>query len=136
MYKILIMGLPGSGKTTLAIKLKQQLQDCSWFSADEVRELHADFDFSMPGRIRQAERMLQLADSATTEFVICDFVTPTNQIRKIFNADFTIWMNTRNTSRYSDTDKIFESPQNANLIIQDFNYNIDSIVESLYNVIT
>jgi adenylylsulfate kinase len=131
------MGLPGSGKTTLAQELNKKLPS-HWYNADTVRQHENDWDFSMQGRIRQAHRMKTLANDSEglgVKYVICDFIAPTKRIRKIFDADFTIWMNTLNTSRYLDTDKIFEIPQNANLIIQDFNYTIDSVVNSLYNEI-
>jgi adenylate kinase family enzyme len=36
--KILIMGLPGAGKTTLAEQLHKKLTNCTWLNADEVRK--------------------------------------------------------------------------------------------------
>lgn len=125
--KILVFGLPESGKTTLAEKLQKELQ-YNWFNADEVRKHHNDWDFSEEGRIRQAYRMRDLCEYKDS---IADFVAPTNEIRNIFNADFTIWMNTIKNSRYKDTNKIFEEPQNADIIINDFNYNIVEIIKEI-----
>ena len=56
MKKILIMGLPGSGKTTLASKLIPLL-NAKWVNNDEIRKDANDWDFSEEGRIRQAKRM-------------------------------------------------------------------------------
>ena len=53
--KILIMGLPGSGKTYLAERL-QPLLEAAWYNADKVREMANDWDFSPEGRIRQSMR--------------------------------------------------------------------------------
>jgi adenylylsulfate kinase len=121
MKKILIMGLPGTGKTTLAEELKSQLQlkgkTVAWFNADYVRHINNDWDFSSEGRIRQAKRMKELANGMMTDYVICDFVAPTEKIRKIFEADFTIWMNTNYWSNYQDTDKIFEKPEKVDYTI-------------------
>jgi len=121
MKKILIMGLPGSGKTTLAEELKSQLQlkgkTVAWFNADYVRHINNDWDFSSEGRIRQAIRMKNLANGMMTDYVICDFVAPTEEIRNIFDADFIIWMNTEKNSEYQDTDKIFEKPSKADYTI-------------------
>lgn len=122
MIKILIMGLPGTGKTTLAQELRKQLiialKSVVWYNADIVRELNNDWDFSEEGRLRQAKRMRDLADyHKDVDFVICDFVAPTQEIRNIFDADFIIWMNTEKNSNYQDTDKIFENPEKVDYTI-------------------
>ena len=113
--RILIMGLPGSGKTYLAEKLRERLwqegRTVSWFNADEVRKQNNDWDFSYTGRIRQSIRMRELADKATTDYVICDFVAPLIEMRNNFKPDWTIWMDTIEEGRYEDTNKAFQVPE-------------------------
>jgi adenylylsulfate kinase len=112
MKRILIMGLPGSGKTTLAHQLSSLLSpNCLWINADEIRELYNDWDFSLEGRIRQSIRMRELADASEKEYVICDFVAPLVEMRNNFNADYTIWVDTITEGRYKDTNKLFVSPE-------------------------
>jgi adenylylsulfate kinase len=119
--KILIMGLPDSGKTYLAERLQKHL-GCAWFNADEVRTMTNDWEFNTEARIRQARRMRNLADYEKSEgrTVICDFVCPTQLTRHIFEADFTIWMNTVQTSRFEDTNYMFEAPAYSDLVIEYF----------------
>jgi adenylylsulfate kinase len=119
--KILIMGLPGSGKTHLAERLQKHL-DCAWFNADKVRHMANDWEFGEDARIRQARRMCNLADYEKSEgrTVICDFVCPTQLTRHIFDADFTIWMNTIPAGRFEDTNRMFEQPSYADLVIEKF----------------
>lgn len=123
--RILIMGLPDSGKTTLATELVVNLEQIGksviWFNADNIRSEYNDWDFSLAGRLRQATRMRALADSSIADFVICDFVAPLEKMRNIFDADYTIWLDTIHDSKYSDTNKLFEYPIYCDLIVPDKN---------------
>jgi hypothetical protein len=135
--KILIMGLPGSGKTYFAERLKRYLEQhgdvmkvspgrvlgyegipgpdffnvkVDWFNADEIRKRFNDWDFSREGRIRQSLRMFEFAVKCSGDFVICDFVAPLPEIRNNFKADWTIWMDTIDAGRYDDTNRAFVPP--------------------------
>jgi adenylylsulfate kinase len=123
--KILIMGLSGSGKTTLAKTLKNKLKlqnfTVTHFNADAIRELYDDWDFSKDGRIRQAKRMEVLANESVSDFIICDFIAPTNEVRNIFKADITIWMDTIQKSIYEDTDKMFQKPSKYDIRVTEKN---------------
>ena len=130
--KILVMGLPGSGKTYLTERL-QPLLESAWYNADKVREMANDWDFSDEGRKRQSFRMKALAnfEKENGRTVICDFICPTKKAREIFDADFCIWMDTIKKSDYEDTDKIFEEPENFNLKISRWDQYSPSEVASL-----
>lgn len=120
--RILIMGLPGSGKTHLAVRLQQHLKDCAWYNADAIRKMADDWDFTDAGRRRQAERMNMLATFEGTRGrkVICDFVCPTNETRKLFSHEVMIWMNTIEAGRFEDTNKMFEPPEDATYVVKGF----------------
>ena len=110
--KILIMGLPGRGKTTLA-KLLVPMFNAVWLNADKVREEANDWDFSELGRSVQANRMKRLAQEAldNNRNVIADFVCPTEHTREDFNADYIVYMDTIKEGRFEDTNKMFEPPK-------------------------
>jgi adenylylsulfate kinase len=109
---ILIMGLPGAGKTYLARRLVPYLK-AFWLNNDEVRKEANDWDFSPEGRQRQAKRMKDLAEKALSEgkHVIADFICPTPKTRKDFNADIVIWVDTIKKGRFEDTNKMFIEPK-------------------------
>jgi adenylylsulfate kinase len=136
--KVLIMGLPGSGKTTLAADLFYLLSSnykCHWLNADKVREQFNDWDFSEAGRERQAKRMKDLANmhGQYNEIIICDFVCPLQKTRDQFNPDFIVFMNTINQSRYEDTNKVFEPPKKFDIEVKNKNSNYYS--KMIYNEI-
>ena len=131
--RILVMGLPGSGKTYFSRTLKKYLEKNStlinlpeqatdvewfnysarvdWFNADDVRKKFNDWDFSETGRIRQSHRMRELADASDANFVICDFVAPLVEMRNNFKADWTIWIDTIDAGRFEDTNRAFVPPE-------------------------
>lgn len=110
--KILIMGLPGSGKTTLSEKLAPLL-DAVRVNADKVRKDHNDWDFSLAGRLRQANRMKIVSDQVIKDNknAVVDFVCPTKKTRKAFDANYIVWMNTIEKGRFEDTNQLFENPK-------------------------
>lgn len=123
--KILIMGLPGAGKTTLAEQLRNLIQDnyktVEWFNADLVRQANNDWDFTEAGRIRQSIRMRELADKMSSDYVICDFVCPLPVMRENFSADYTIWVDTISQGRYDDTNKAFVPPSKYDIKVTEQN---------------
>ena len=111
MKIILIMGLPGSGKTTLANELGPML-NAKRLNADEVRKEANDWDFSEEGRKRQARRMADLAIKLKEDGnnVVADFICPTHESRRLFPADYIIWVDTIKKGRFDDTNKMFVKP--------------------------
>ncbi len=123
--KILICGLPGSGKSTLAEPFAELINGV-WLNADQVRTKYDDWDFSLEGRLRQAQRMRHLADGVVMagRIAVADFVCPTSAARAAFAADYTVFMDTLEASNstkpaapgttFAQTDSMFEPVQNAN----------------------
>ena len=112
MKIILVMGLPGAGKTTLADEMAPLL-NAKRLNADEVRKAANDWDFSEEGRTRQAKRMADFALKLKSEgnYVIADFICPTPEARKLFPADYIIWVDTIKEGRFDDTNQMFVKPE-------------------------
>ena len=105
------MGLPGSGKTTLANELALLL-NAKRLNADEVRKEANDWDFSEEGRIRQSKRMADFAINLKKDgnYVVADFICPTPEARELFPSDYVIWVDTIKEGRFDDTNKMFVKP--------------------------
>lgn len=131
--KILVMGLPGSGKTYLTERLVPLL-DAVWYNADNLRGMANDMDFSKEGRERQSMRMRTFADFEKSHgrYVVCDFVCPTKETRKNFNADIVIWMDTIKEGIYEDTNKLFQNPIKVDFHITEWNqHNHEDIAKEI-----
>jgi len=117
MRKILIMGLPGAGKTTLATALAPLL-NAVVFNADAVRSnISRDLGFGHDDRMEHARRMGWLCDRVVEagSTVIADFVCPTEETRAAFGEAFTIWLDRINASRFEDTNRMFVPPRRVDI---------------------
>jgi len=112
MKIILIMGLPGAGKTTLANELDKLIKS-KRLNADEVRKAANDWDFSEEGRKRQSKRMADAAIKLKNDGnnVIADFICPTPEARNLFPADYIAWVDTIKKGRFEDTNQMFVKPE-------------------------
>lgn len=137
MKKILIFGLPGSGKSYLAEPLAEELGGV-WINADQVRKEYDDWDFSDEGRMRQALRMKFLSEGVVRagKYAITDFVCPFEKARTQFQPDYAVWMDTIEEGRFEDTNKIFESPEEVDHIIHtwrpDVHVTLARIIKAKY----
>jgi cytidyltransferase-like protein len=117
MRKILIMGLPGAGKTTLANALAPLL-NAVVFNADAVRtNISRDLGFSHEDRIEHARRMGWMCDRVVEAggTVIADFICPTEETRVAFGEAFTIWVDRISAGRFDDTNRMFVAPKRFDL---------------------
>ena len=131
--KILVMGLPGSGKTFLTERLVPLL-NAAWYNADKLREMSNDWDFSNEGRLRQSKRMRTFADfeKSNNRYVVGDFVCPTKETRDNFDPDILIWMDTIKEGRFEDTNRLFENPDKVDFHITEWNdHNHSDIAEEI-----
>ena len=134
MKIILVMGLPGAGKTTLADELAPML-DAKRLNADEIRKAANDWDFSEEGRTRQAKRMAEHALKLKNDgnYVVADFICPTPEARSLFPADFIIWVDTIKEGRFEDTNQMFIKPEKYDFHVttQDAKYWASKIIKEI-----
>lgn len=120
-HRVLICGLPGSGKTTFAKFLIQQYISnnvpYAWFNGDKVREDNNDWDFSMDGRLRQTVRMNNLANSIKDKDVIIDYVCPLEEYRYLISPSYLVYVDTNTDTKHENTKKIFEVPNRPDMVI-------------------
>ena len=134
MKIILVMGLPGAGKTTLANELAKLIK-AKRLNADEIRKAANDWDFSEEGRTRQAKRMSDEALKLKSEGnnVVADFICPTPEARNLFPADYIVWVDTIKEGRFEDTNQMFTKPEKFNFHVtsQDAKYWASKILKEI-----
>jgi hypothetical protein len=131
--KILIMGLPGAGKTYLAERLASLLHAVH-FNADRVRAtINNTLGFTAEDRIEHARRLGWMCQFVKDSggIAIADFICPTPEARAAFAPDYIIWLDTIDAGRYDDTNKIFVPPVDVDLRLTDFNYDLQQITIAL-----
>lgn len=133
-FRVLIMGLPGSGKTTMSLALSEALGHVPRWNADDVRKRYDDWDFSPEGRLRQAHRMKELADTYEG-IVLCDFVCPTPETLEAFDPHFVIWMDTIESGRFEDTNKVFTAPKYFDRRVTSWDYNQHDIAYQIRDTV-
>lgn len=132
--KILVMGLPTSGKSYLSERLKKSLSpygDVLWLNADTLRMEANDWDFTVEGRLRQAERMSSRAESSKASWVIFDLVAPLPEMRNILKADWVVWLDTVEASPYQDTNFVFQPPESYDFHIVNHDFDVAGIGEKI-----
>jgi|TARA_B100001540_G_scaffold307844_1_gene321665 adenylylsulfate kinase len=138
MKIILIMGLPGAGKTTLANELAKLIK-AKRLNADEIRKAANDWDFSEEGRTRQSKRMADAAIKMKNDgnTVIADFICPTPEARNLFPADYVVWVDTIQKGRFDDTNKMFVKPKKYDFHVtsQDAKAWAPKIFENIKNIL-
>lgn len=138
--RVLIMGLPGSGKTTLAAELRDECENAilsvAWFNADAIRTYARDWDFSQEGRMRQARRMRLLADESGCTVNIIDMVAARPEQRVRLDADITVWMDTIKVGRFADTNLAFIPPLHADFVFKtQTDDNVKKLMEAINNAV-
>lgn len=123
--KVLIMGLPGAGKTTLATELISLLQkqglSVGYLCADNVRAEANDWDFTTEGRLRQARRMHIKVSELQGDVVIVDALAALPESRAAIGADVLVWVDTTKTGKYADTLAGFIPPQTCDIRVPEQN---------------
>ena len=126
--------MPGAGKTTLAEELAPKLK-AKRLNADEVRKAANDWDFSEEGRKRQAKRVADFALELKNQgnYVVADFICPTPEARKLFPADFVIWVDTIKEGRFEDTNQMFVKPEKFDFHVTTQNAKVwtDKIIKEI-----
>jgi nicotinamide riboside kinase len=110
--RILIMGLPGSGKTTLADELHELILSLGlrsrWLNENRLKEEYPNLTM---------DQIQEMANDATVDYVVGDFEARKSHERRYFNAHYMIWINTIAEEDYQFLNYGFEPPFRYNVCV-------------------
>lgn len=109
-YRILVMGLPGSFRTSVANKLAERIGVATVLRSSEQRALAKDVDYTVDGQMRHCYRMLGLIRQASAPVTIVDMVCPLPKMRQILNCDIVVWVNDKQQSQYDQLNEMYVPP--------------------------
>lgn len=131
-FRILVMGLPESCKSSISKKLKEKIENSKILNSMEQRIKANDVDFTEDGQMRHCYRMLNLARNSRANVTIIDMVCPTPKMRQILNADIVVWVNDKTESKYSELNKIYMPPYYYDIeCSDDSDDTIDKIIKRI-----
>lgn len=131
-YRILVMGMPQSGKSSVAKKLTERFQNTTYINSYQERVKHKDIDFSVDGQLRHSYRMLDLARRSLTKMSVIDMVCPLPKMREILNPDILIWVNDHTQSQYQELNEMFIPPNVYDIeCSDDSDKTIDTIIKKI-----
>lgn len=108
--RILVMGLPGSKRASIAHKLNQIFESSSVLRSIDLRHQFKDLDFSVDGQMRHCYRILNSARNSKTDITFIDMVCPLPKMRQIINADAVIWVSDKGHCQYDELNRMFVPP--------------------------
>lgn len=130
-YRILVMGLPGSSRASIAHKLSQRIgSDATLLRSYDLRHANKDVDFTQDGQMRHCYRLLNLARSSTTPITIIDMACPLEKMRQILNPDVIVWVGGKNQSEYKELNEMYEFPFAYDIACYD---DSDDTINSIIN---
>jgi hypothetical protein len=108
--RILVMGMPGSKKSSIAEKLQHFFDSATVIKSMDQRVKHKDLDFTEDGQLRHCYRMLKLARESTSSVTILDMACPLPKMREILNPDIVVWVSDKSDSQYEELNQMYVPP--------------------------
>jgi hypothetical protein len=119
-YRILVMGLPGSSRSSIVHKLANVIaEEASILDSYGLRQQFKDIDFTEDGQMRHCYRILDLARAATTPVTVINMTCPLPKMREILNPDIIVWASDGNECPYSELNEMFVPPMKHDIECKD-----------------
>lgn len=132
-FRILVMGMPGSSRSSIAHKLAERFEDASLLDSFNLRKENKDIDFTPDGQLRHCYRLLNLARSSKSQLTIINMTCPLPKMRQILNPDIVIWASDAQTCQYKELNEMFVPPVQYDIeCANDSDQTIDDILKRIF----